>query len=81
MYNIIEGGDILTVGVLVEISNKSVDKIFDYNVPSSLESKIQVGVRVSVPFGKMLLEGFVLEIKDSADRELKDVLDDSFSFD
>ena len=75
MYNIIEGGDILTVGVLVEISNKSVDKIFDYNVPSSLESKIQVGVRVSVPFGKMLLEGFVLEIKDSADRELKDILD------
>lgn len=65
----------MTVGVLVEISNKSVDKIFDYNVPSSLESKIQVGVRVSVPFGKMLLEGFVLEIKDSADRELKDILD------
>ncbi len=65
----------MTVGVLVEISNKSVDKIFDYNVPSSLESKIQVGVRVSVPFGKMILEGFVLEIKDSADRELKDILD------
>lgn len=75
MYNIIDGGDILTVGVLVEISNKSVDKIFDYNVPSSLESKIQVGVRVSVPFGKMLLEGFVLEIKASVDRELKDILD------
>ena len=56
----------MIVGVLVEIANKSVDKIFDYHVPSSMESDIQVGVRVSVPFGRMILEGFVLEFRDSS---------------
>ena len=30
------GGDILIAGVLVEISNKNVDKIFDYKIPDDL---------------------------------------------
>ena len=64
----------MVVGVLVEISNKSVDRVFDYHVPVSLESSIKLGLRVSVPFGKRLLEGFVLEIKDSSDMELKDII-------
>ena len=55
----------MVAGVLVEITNKNVDKIFDYEVPSSLESKIKIGIKVSVPFGKMTLEGFVLEIKNN----------------
>ena len=54
-----------------------VDKIFDYSVPEELQSKIKVGIRVSVPFGRMTLEGFVLEIKDSksTDKELKEIID------
>ena len=52
----------MIVGVLVELSNKNIDKIFEYLVPHNLEDKIKVGVRVIVPFGKMTLEGFVLEI-------------------
>jgi len=66
----------LIIGVLVEISNKMVDKVFDYYVPKELESKIKVGIRVSVPFGRMTLEGFVLEIKDSksTDKELKEII-------
>ena len=43
-YNISNGGDTLIVGVLVEIANKSVDKIFDYHVPSSMENDIKIGV-------------------------------------
>ena len=50
------GGDTLIVGVLVQLSNKNIDKIFDYCVPLELESKIKVGIRVTVPFGKMILE-------------------------
>ena len=67
----------MVAGVLVEISSQSVDKIFDYLIPSSLESSVQVGIRVYVPFGKMKLEGFVLEIKDcqDTDRELKEIID------
>ncbi len=67
----------MVVGVLVEISNKAVDKIFDYNVPDTLIKDIKIGIRVLVPFGRMTLEGFVLEIKESSDtdRELREILD------
>ncbi|MBR5370511.1 MAG: primosomal protein N' [Bacilli bacterium] len=66
----------MIVGVLVEISAKAVDKIFEYTVPKELEDSIKVGVRVLVPFGRMTLEGFVLEIKDtsSTSKELKDII-------
>ena len=67
----------MIIGVLVEISNKMVDKVFDYLVPKELEDRIKVGVRVSVPFGRMTLEGFVLEIKSvkTTDKELKKIID------
>ncbi len=51
--------------VLIEISNKSVDKEFIYIIPDNLKSYILVGIKVIVPFGKRLLEGFVLEILNS----------------
>ena len=65
----------MIVGVLVQLSNKNIDKIFDYSVPDEMKSKIKIGIRVEVPFGYQKLEGFVLEIKDesSTDRELKKV--------
>ena len=68
------GGVTLVVGVLIELSNKNIDKIFDYNVPLEFVSKIKIGIRVTVPFGRMTLEGFVLEIKDSSDVELKSII-------
>lgn len=66
----------MIVGVLVELSNKNIDKIFDYIVPKEFASKIKVGIRVTVPFGRMTLEGFVLDIKDSndSDIELKSII-------
>ena len=64
----------MVVGVLVELSNKNIDKIFDYHVPESLIDKIKIGIRVEVPFGRQTLDGFVLEIKKSSDIELKDIL-------
>ena len=65
----------MIIGVLVELSNKNIDKIFDYSVPDNLKDKIKVGIRVKVPFGKMQLEGFVIEIKNSSDISVKDILD------
>ena len=65
----------MIVGVLVELSNKNIDRIFDYIVPSNLESKIKIGVRVTVPFHNQILEGFILSInKNKTDRELKEVI-------
>ena len=66
----------MIVGVLVELSNKNIDRVFDYRVPKELESKIKIGIRVSVPFGRQLLDGFVLEIKDNSEvKELKEIID------
>lgn len=64
----------MIVGVLVELSNRNIDKVFDYNVPDNLIDKIKIGIRVEVPFGKQVLDGFVVEIKDSSESILKDIL-------
>lgn len=37
--------------VIVDVASKSVDYKFDYIIPEQLESVIQPGVRVIVPFG------------------------------
>ncbi len=63
----------MVVGVLVQLASQNVDKIFDYSVPKELECSIKLGIRVLVPFGKQILEGFVLEIKDSSELELKEI--------
>ena len=65
----------MVIGVLVELSNKNIDRVFDYAVPSRFLDRIKLGIRVKVPFGKMELEGFVVEIKNTSDVEVKDILD------
>ncbi len=66
----------MVVGVLVELSNKNIDRVFEYSVPEELTSLMKVGIRVLVPFGKMELEGFVLNIKNhkDTDKDLKEVI-------
>ena len=70
----------MIVGVLVEITSKSLDRIFDYKVPSNLKDKIKIGLRVEVPFGNRTIVGFILEIKNKSDvnnlKEIKAVLDE-----
>ena len=66
----------MTINVLVELSNRNIDKYFSYIVPKSLESKIRIGVRVLVPFANMKLIGFVMEINNKVnDIELKEIID------
>lgn len=65
----------MVVGVLVEIKFREKEKTFDYNVPISLKKNIAVGKRVLVPFGTKKLEGFIIDIKDTSDYKLKDILD------
>ena len=67
----------MIIGVLVEISHKNIDRLFEYHVPKELENSIKIGIRVLVPFGTKTLEGFVLEIKNhvDTDKELKSIID------
>jgi len=65
----------MVANVLVELSNKNIDKCFTYNVPLEFEKSIKIGIRVEVPFGKQYLEGFVLGINNDKEKdiELKDI--------
>ena len=63
----------MTVDVLVELSNRNIDKTFTYNVPKDLELDIKKGVRVKVPFGKQKLEGFIIGIDNNIQDDLKDI--------
>ncbi|MDD5888955.1 MAG: primosomal protein N' [bacterium] len=66
----------MVIGVLVELSNKNIDKIFDYSVPGNLREFIKIGIRVVVPFRHQKIEGFVLEIKEKTDvSNLKDIIE------
>ena len=38
--------------VIISITHKNVDRIFNYIVPENLENDLCVGMRVIVPFGK-----------------------------
>ena len=65
----------MIIGVLVELANKKLDKIFDYKVPDILKNDVKLGIRVEVPFGRQVLEGFVLEIKENSYLEnLKEII-------
>ncbi len=68
---------ILIVGVLVEVTNKNVDKIFEYTVKEEDRLKIKIGIRVRVPFATRIIEGFVLEIKEksTSNHTLKTVIE------
>ena len=64
------------VDVLCEIGAKAVDNVFVYRVQKELEDNIKIGIRVSIPFGKMSLEGFVINIKSSTnydESKIKDI--------
>ena len=60
---------------LVELTNVFIDKTFTYLIPKSLEDKIQIGMRVVVPFNSQTLEGFVMDIRSLKDEEnLKEII-------
>ena len=64
--------------VIVDISNSEVDRVFDYIGDES----VKVGSRVSVPFGKRNIEGFVINKKKQSNvdetklKKISKVLDD-----
>ncbi len=71
----------MTVNVLLEIKNMELDKTFTYLVPEQLKSKVAVGKRVKVPFGKKTIVGFVMKKSldqehDFALKEIIEVIDD-----
>lgn len=67
---------------IIEYPIKTLDKTFTYKIPSSLSSKLKVGMKVLVPFNTKLIHGFVLKITNSYEEnyELKEIarIEDEF---
>lgn len=53
--------------VIIEYSIKKLDKEFIYMIPEYLQDKIQVGMKVLVPFGFQQVLGFIMEIVDKCE--------------
>ncbi|ANB61593.1 primosomal protein N' [Anoxybacteroides amylolyticum] len=49
--------------VIVDVPSRQTDRPFDYEIPAKWEDVLQVGMRVTVPFGARRLQGFVVDIK------------------
>lgn len=66
------------IEVLTQIGAKAVDQNYTYHVPDNLKEKIKIGIRVKIPFGKTILEGFVIRINNDSTYDkskIKDILD------
>ena len=49
--------------VIVDISTSEIDRVFDYDTNGL---QVHIGHRVLVPFGKKLIEGFVIRLKETS---------------
>lgn len=61
--------------VLIQYGVKSLDHTFTYHIPDELREIVEVGRKVSVPFGKQQINGFVVSItSETLDGEFKDII-------
>lgn len=63
--------------VLIEYNAKAIDKTFTYIIPKFLTNIIKVGMKVLVPFGPNIINGFVTKIltEYESSYELKEIVD------
>ncbi len=70
---------LIVKGRFIEVALPTpVDRLFDYAVPEPLAHRARVGHRVTVPFGKRSLQGFVVTEKSDSSlmrHQVKDILE------
>jgi primosomal protein N' (replication factor Y) len=50
--------------IIIDIASSLVDKVFDYILP---DESFEVGMRVYVPFGKIVKEGYIVDISNESE--------------
>lgn len=67
----------MVIDVITQIKSAGVDKTFAYSVPTSLQEKVHIGCRVTIPFGHQILEGFVIGYheQETFSYTLKEIID------
>ena len=55
--------------VVIAVSVRALDRVFSYRIPDEMQDKLDVGMRVNVPFGmgNRMLEGYVIGLSDSVE--------------
>ncbi len=63
--------------IIIDISHEMVDRVFQYRIPPELETEIQVGTQVDIPFGagNHLRRGYVVGLTEKADFDIKKIKD------
>ena len=53
--------------IVVDITSEKLDRAFQYRIPSQWEQELEVGMVVTVPFGKgdREINGYVVELTDT----------------
>ena len=54
--------------IIIDIASSLVDKVFDYILP---DETYQIGMRVYVPFGKIVKEGYIVDISNESSYDAK----------
>ena len=62
--------------VIINSNAKALNRIFDYIVPKEIESNIEIGNRVFVPFGngKKIEDGFIIGLKQNSEFANKEIV-------
>lgn len=62
--------------VVVDVPVMQTNQPYDYAIPSELTSRLQIGMRVEVPFGPRHVQGFIVAIVDDTDYagELREIV-------
>lgn len=62
--------------VIIDSNVKTLNKTFDYLVPTDFEDKVKVGTRIFVPFGKgkSQREGYIIGFKEKSNYEVKPII-------
>ncbi len=61
--------------VLVEYGVKSLDRSFTYLIPETLKETLKIGMKVVVPFGYTIINGFVINIiNETKTEDLKEII-------
>lgn len=55
--------------VIIDQDAKALDRVFEYIIPKEME--IKIGQRVVVPFGNRMLQGFVVDIKNTCEYDVE----------
>ncbi|WP_188205755.1 primosomal protein N' [Alkalibacillus aidingensis] len=53
--------------VVVDVAASAIDSLFDYEIPTYIQSVVKPGIRVIVPFGPRKVMGFVVETTDHSE--------------